>query len=134
MRNLVCSCLARLYASGDLLPLFSRVNALQTYLQDKSSAAAPEVRGVDASSEQCMSRSRGSSVAIGRAGLNAASPQQQPHQQQLRYAACVYALCCCHAGLQVVRLAVLELLGHLSRNLGRFLASSTIESMAVAAK
>jgi hypothetical protein len=39
VRSLVCSCLARLYTAGDLLPLFSRINGLQGFLQDKHSTA-----------------------------------------------------------------------------------------------
>jgi hypothetical protein len=33
-------CLSRLYTSGDLLPLYSRVNELQGFLQDKNSTAS----------------------------------------------------------------------------------------------
>eukprot|EP00882_Tetradesmus_deserticola_P004613 GHRQ01004862.1.p1 GENE.GHRQ01004862.1~~GHRQ01004862.1.p1 ORF type:complete len:134 (+),score=61.09 GHRQ01004862.1:329-730(+) len=43
VRNLVATCLSRLYAAGDMLPLFSSVYALQTFLQDKNSTAT-EVR------------------------------------------------------------------------------------------
>ncbi|KAF8072444.1 hypothetical protein HT031_000103 [Scenedesmus sp. PABB004] len=75
VRGLVALCLCKLYAAGDLLPLFSRVNALQALLQDRGSTA-PES----------------------------------------------------------VRLGVMDLLAHLAGDLGRFLASSSVESMAIATK
>lgn len=40
--SLVYVCLSRLYTTGDLLPVYSRVNELQVFLQDKHSTA-PEV-------------------------------------------------------------------------------------------
>eukprot|EP00878_Enallax_costatus_P025611 GHUV01027417.1.p1 GENE.GHUV01027417.1~~GHUV01027417.1.p1 ORF type:complete len:158 (+),score=37.41 GHUV01027417.1:558-1031(+) len=40
VRNLVAVCLAKLYTAGDLLPLYSKVNILQTFLQDKNNTAA----------------------------------------------------------------------------------------------
>eukprot|EP00775_Hariotina_reticulata_P011788 gene11788-11933_t len=75
VRNLVALCLSRLYLTGDLLPLFSRVNTLQIFLQDKNNPA-PEV----------------------------------------------------------IRLSVLELLAHLESSMGRYLASSALESMTIAVK
>jgi hypothetical protein len=45
VRNLVATCLSRLYAAGDMLPLFSSVYALQTFLQDTKSTAT-EVSGI----------------------------------------------------------------------------------------
>lgn len=36
--------------------------------------------------------------------------------------------------LQVVRLGVMDVLSHLTSNLGKYLASSTVESMTIAAK
>jgi hypothetical protein len=35
VRRLICSCLARLYALGDSLPLYARVASLQTFLGSK---------------------------------------------------------------------------------------------------
>jgi hypothetical protein len=37
--SLVHVCLSRLYTTGDLLPLYARVNGLQNFLQDKNSTA-----------------------------------------------------------------------------------------------
>ena len=43
--SLVYVCLSRLYTTGDLLPLYARVNGLQVFLQDKNSTAS-EVGGI----------------------------------------------------------------------------------------
>eukprot|EP00879_Flechtneria_rotunda_P018180 GHRR01019068.1.p1 GENE.GHRR01019068.1~~GHRR01019068.1.p1 ORF type:complete len:279 (+),score=119.00 GHRR01019068.1:164-1000(+) len=73
--HLAAVCLSRLYTAGDLLPLFSRINSLQTFLQDKSNTAS-----------------------------------------------------------EGVRLCVMDVLAHLNSSLGRYLATTTVESMAIATK
>jgi hypothetical protein len=63
VRNLVATCLSRLYAAGDMLPLFSSVYALQTFLQDKNSTAT-EVRWPQHSKkQQCICAMRAQSAA-----------------------------------------------------------------------
>lgn len=143
MRALLATCLCRLYQTGDLLPLYARVSSLQAVLNDK---ATSEVRVVVGQALMGLSERPG--------GLRPPPPPCCTHPCCLQPCAVWAAATAAAAAVehrhwttaaqtppsrlhplsQAVRVGVLDVLAHLSCNLGRCLAASSLESMTLAVR
>lgn len=54
VRALAAACMSKLFAAGDMLPLYGRVSALQGELAEKDRGAASEVRAAHPSAAACF--------------------------------------------------------------------------------
>jgi hypothetical protein len=75
VRVLINNCLVKMYTGGDLLPLYSRVSSLQSFLQDKNAAAEVRQEAVAGSGSQQATRHSQSSQGQQQGGLNMSAAQ-----------------------------------------------------------
>ncbi|MEW5307721.1 MAG: hypothetical protein WDW36_010098 [Sanguina aurantia] len=128
LRRLICGCLVKFYVHGDLVAVYGRVAALQTYLAGKEgmSRSTAEVGVFEREGGEgggCEMSSRALRGGAGRMEERAATGSRAVEFGGVGAEA-----------VGNIRVGQLDVLAALSRNCGRYLASASVESLAIAGK